>query len=86
MTPRRHVRVMVHDVWDTVAADWPADTAMVAIKTAALTTTRVTAPPEAFGVKFRGAEVRDEGRSLAELGIPDDAHLIVLRRRRRAAS
>lgn len=86
MTPARHLRVMVHDVWDTVAADWPADTAMAAVKAAALVAARVTAPPEAFVVKFRGAEVRDESRSLSELDVPDDANLIVLRRRRRAVS
>lgn len=85
MTSTRHLRVMVHEVWDEVAADWPIDTAVTAVKAAALQTARVVTPPEEFVVKFRGAELRDEARTLSELGIPDDANLIVLRRRRRAA-
>lgn len=85
MTSTRHLRVMVHEVWDEVAADWPSDATVATVKAAALVTARVTMPPEAFVVKFRGTEVRDEARSLSELDIPDDANLIVLRRRRRAA-
>ena len=37
-----------------------------------------------YEVKFGGALVRDESRSLAAAGIPDGAALVVLARRRRA--
>lgn len=82
MTTRR-LRVMVHEMWDALPMEQPADASIAAVKAAALTAARVVEAPERFAVKFRGAEVRDESQSLADLGVPDDANLIVLRRARR---
>lgn len=77
------LRVMVLDAWVEVPLE-PADTTSIrSLKQDALSTARVTAPPEDFTVKFHGAELRDESRTLVEAGIPARAHLIVLRRRRR---
>jgi hypothetical protein len=77
------LRVMVHEMWDELPMAPSADASIATIKAAALTAARVVEAPEHFHVKFRGAEVRDESRTLAELGVPDDANLIVLRRARR---
>lgn len=82
MTTRR-LRVMVHEMWDELPMDQPIATSIATVKAAALTAARVVDAPELFAVKFRGAEVRDESQSLAELGVPEDANLIVLRRARR---
>jgi hypothetical protein len=77
------LRVMVHDVWDEVKLDVPASTSVGEVKRLALARARVTRDPDAFLVKYRGAEMQDEGRSLAEEGILANAPLIVLSRRRR---
>lgn len=82
MTARR-LRVMVHDAWDTVPLAPAADATVADVKAAALAAARITRAPAEYGVKFRGAELRDEALTLAAAGIPDDANLIVLRRRRR---
>ena len=79
----RHLRVMVHEVWDELPMDQPVEATIATVKAAALTAARVVDAPEDFAVKFRGAEVRDESQSLGDLGVPDDANLIVLRRARR---
>jgi len=79
----RRLRVMVHEMWDALPMEQPAEASIATVKTAALMAARVVEAPEHFAVKFRGAEVRDESQSLAELGVPDDANLIVLRRARR---
>ncbi len=79
----RHLRVMVHEIWDELVMVQPAEASIASVKAAALAAARVVESPDDFTVKFRGAELRDESRSLAELGVPDDANLIVLRRARR---
>lgn len=79
----RHLRVMVHEMWDAIPMNPPTEASIATVKAAALVAARVVEAPDHFHVKFRGAEVRDESQSLAELGVPDDANLIVLRRARR---
>ncbi|MFN8652755.1 MAG: EsaB/YukD family protein [Gemmatimonadales bacterium] len=77
------VRVMVQDAWDRVALELPATTTVQELKQKALGLTRQAGKPEDYQVKFRGAAVLDEGRSLAEAGVVPNAELIVLPRRRR---
>ncbi|HEY8105376.1 MAG TPA: hypothetical protein VIE46_04665 [Gemmatimonadales bacterium] len=77
------VRVMVSDAWDAVSLDLPSSTAVSEIKREALARTRVMGDPGEYLVKFRGAELDDETRSLKDAGVPANASLIVLRRRRR---
>jgi hypothetical protein len=77
------LRVTVHEVWDEIAMDVAADTTVRELKHRALDAARVVDPADDFLVKFRGAEVADESRTVAEVGIPADGALIVLRRRRR---
>jgi hypothetical protein len=84
MTDTLPLRVMVQDAWDQVRLDLPAVTPLAELKRQALQATRVTGNPDAYLLKFRGAELEDESRSLAEAGLVPNGALIVLRRRRRA--
>ena len=83
MTETLPLRVMVQDAWDEVLLDLPAVTPLAEVKRQALQATRVTGNPDAYLLKFRGAELEDESRSLAEAGLVPNGALIVLRRRRR---
>jgi hypothetical protein len=82
MTAVLPLRVMVQDAWDQVRLDLPATTLLAEVKRQALQATRVTGDPDAYLLKFRGAELTDESRSLAEAGLVANGALIVLRRRR----
>jgi hypothetical protein len=77
------VRVTVQDAWDTVELKLPATASVAELKLRALVLTHVTNDPSAYEVKFRGASLRDEGASLAQAQVVDNAALIVLPRRRR---
>ncbi|HEY8259183.1 MAG TPA: hypothetical protein VIG08_16120 [Gemmatimonadales bacterium] len=77
------VRVMVQDAWDEVTLDLPPSTSLADVKSRALQATQVRGDPDAYLLKFRGAELRDESRSLADAGLVPNAALIVLLRRRR---
>jgi hypothetical protein len=77
------VRVMVQDAWDEVRLDLPSTTPLVEVKRRALEATRVTRDPASYVLKFRGAELLDESRSLAQAGIVPNGALIVLPKRRR---
>ena len=78
------VRVTVTDAWDTVPLTVDPSTTIAEVKRQALERTLETAADaDEYLVKFRGGPVGDESRSLADLGVPDDAALIVLPGRRR---
>jgi hypothetical protein len=77
------LRVMVQDAWDEVQLDLPAATPLAELKRRALAATRVNGDPAAYVLKFRGAELEDESRSLADAGLVPNGALIVLRKRRR---
>ena len=77
------VRVTVADVWDAVPLDLLPSTSLADLKREALTRTRVKKDPDEYVVKFRGAEILDESTTLKDAGIPPNAALIVLPRRRR---
>jgi hypothetical protein len=77
------VRVMVEDAWDQVTLELPSTTSVTDVKRQALTLTHRTGDPGQYLVKFRGAEISDESRSLAENGVVTRAALIVLPRNRR---
>ena len=84
--PVRSVRVWVTSVWDTVTLEVDVDWSVASVKEAALRgATAKTFDPDDFIVKFRGAEVFDEGQSLGALGVPDGAPMIVLPSRRQPA-
>jgi hypothetical protein len=77
------LRVMVEDAWDEVLLDLPPATSLGELKRQALVATRVRRDPGGYVIKFRGAELADESRSLAEAGLVPNGALIVLPRRRR---
>jgi hypothetical protein len=77
------LRVMVEDVWNEVFLELPDATSVGDIKRQALALTHVRRDPAEYVLKFRGAELSDESRSLAEAGLVPNAALIVLSRRRR---
>ena len=77
------LRVMVQDAWDEVALEVPEDTPLGDVKRRALQATKVTRDPDGYVIKFRGAELSDETRSLADAGLVPNGALIVLPRRRR---
>ena len=52
-------------------------------ESAALDATRVTRDPDEYVLKFRGFELLDESRSLADAGLVPNGAVIVLPRRRR---
>lgn len=83
MSDTQAVRVMVEAAWDDITLDLPAATPVADLKRRALALTHVAGDPDGFQVKYRGAQVRDESHTLADLGIVPNAHLIVLARRRR---
>ena len=84
MTATIPVRVMVEDAWDEVTLDLPPATPVEETKRRALTMARVARNPDDYLVKYRGAELLDERRTLAESGVVANAPLIVMARRRRA--
>lgn len=77
------VRVMVEDAWDQVSLVLPPSAPLAEAKTRALALTHATGAPDQFLIKFRGAEMFNEARSLADAGVVSNAALIVMRRRRR---
>jgi hypothetical protein len=83
MTSVLPLRVMVEDVWNEVFLELPVGTPVAEVKRQALALTHVRRDPSEYVLKFRGAEVSDESRSLAEAGLVPNSALIVLSRRRR---
>lgn len=83
MTPSLRLRVTVQDAWDEVPLDLPAVTSLAELKRLALAATKVIRDPDGYVLKFRGAELFDESRSLADAGLVPNGALIVLPRRRR---
>lgn len=77
------VRVMVQDAWDEIRLDLPSTTPLAEVKRQALAAARVSRDPDGYLLKFRGAELSDETRSLAEAGLVPNGALIALPRRRR---
>lgn len=77
------VRITVEEAWDEVTLDLPATTPVLDAKQRALALTHRQGDAAGYVAKFRGAELFDEGRSLADHGVVANAALIVLRRRRR---
>jgi len=77
------VRVMVPEVWDEVALELPRSASVAELKRTVLDRLRVSRDPAGYEVKFRGAALHDENRSLADSGVVPNANLIVLPRRRR---
>lgn len=76
------VRVTVLDNWEEVTLPASASTPVAEVKQAALAAMRIRRPASDYMVKFRGAELDEGSRTLAEAGVAPNGALIVLRRRR----
>lgn len=83
MTPNLRLRVTVEDAWDEVPLDLPPGTSLAELKRRALDATKVVGDPDGYVLKFRGAELFDESRSVADAGLVPNGAVIVLPRRRR---
>jgi len=79
VNPELELRVKVLDVWNDVVLRLPPSTPISRLKQLALDAVHITDDPARFLVKFRGAELRDESRSLADERVPADGALIVMR-------
>jgi hypothetical protein len=77
------LRVMVEEAWDEINLNLPNQTRLGDLKRVALEATKISRDPSAYVLKFRGAELDDESRTLAEAGLVPTGALFVLRRRRR---
>jgi len=77
------VRVMLTDVWDEFRLDLAPDTRLSEVKQQVLELGRVQGDPARYVVKYRGAQLAEENKTLGELGIVKNAALIMLPRRRR---
>ena len=77
-------RVTVPDVWDTVSLALAPDVPLRDLKSRALERALGReADGSAYVLKYRGAMVLDEERTVGDLGAPDGAAFIVLPGRRR---
>jgi hypothetical protein len=76
------VRVLVMDTWDEIALELAPATPVADLKREALARARVARSPDDYLVKYRGAEVWENGMTLADAGVVPNAALIVLPRRR----
>lgn len=89
MTDRdvKHVRVWVPDVWDNLRLPVTDATTIADLKVAGLQqATHATTRKDEYSVKFRGALILDERRTLGQLHVPEDAPFIILPSRRRPVS
>ncbi|NOT07953.1 MAG: hypothetical protein HOP28_07080 [Gemmatimonadales bacterium] len=76
------VRVMVLDTWEEFPLEFLPSTPVSELKRAALARARVRRPSSEYVVKYRGAELYEGPRTLAESGVTANAPLIVLSRGR----
>ena len=73
------VRVWVPEVWDAVDLTPAPESTVAQLKADALArATGRTRDPSAYVMKYHGAALSDEGRTLAQLGVRDGAPFIVL--------
>lgn len=78
------LRVTVPDAWDTVTVTVPTTAVLAGVKAEALEEALGRrSDPNAYLLKYHGAEVLDESRTVGDLGITSGAPLIVLPRQRR---
>jgi len=78
------LRVTVLDAWNAVPLEVPPGTSIAEVKRRALARMGIRRSPAEYVVKYNGAELFEESRTLAEHGVVPNAALIVLARRRMA--
>lgn len=81
---RLMVRVTVGDTWTATAIEASPEERVAVLKSRALAISSIAAAEAArYEVKAGGALVRDETRTLAEIGVRNGGSLMVLAKRRR---
>ena len=82
MAPELLVRVTLLDNLDEYALVVPATTRISEVKKTALGMAGIKRPATEYVVKYKGAELYEGSRTLADAGVVPDGALIVLLRRR----
>ena len=78
------LKVTVAETWQTVMIDGAPDQTVASVKSRALATENIALSKASnYEVKFGGAPVRDESRTLQALGATDGSPFIILSKRRR---
>jgi len=83
--PAARLRVRVLDTWDEYPFQIAPGTSVADLKRDVLVQAGIRRHPDEYEVKYNGARIDEGGRPLAELGLPPNAAVIVLPRRRRPA-
>jgi len=76
------LRVTLLDTWEESTLRLPPTTLVSELKRLVLSRSRIRRSPSEYLVKYRGAELDEAGRSLADAGVAPNSSLIVLSRRR----
>ncbi len=76
------VRVKLTRVWDEVHLDLDPETPLAEVKRQVLDASGVLEDPARYVVKFRGAQIMEAGATLGNIGVPPNAALVMLPRRR----
>jgi hypothetical protein len=82
MSAPLELRITVLDTWDEATIQVPPTTLISELKRTALSRARVRRAPSEYLVKYKGAELEEAGRTLADAGVVPNSSLIVLPRRR----
>ncbi|HEV8598110.1 MAG TPA: hypothetical protein VGQ69_01980 [Gemmatimonadales bacterium] len=82
MTAPLDLRVTVLDTWDESTLQLPPTTLISELKRTALARSRIRRSPTEYLVKYKGAELDEAGRTLADAGVAPNSSLIVMARRR----
>ena len=82
MAPELPVRVTLLDTLDEHALVVPATTRVAEVKLSALVRAGIKRPAAEYVVKYKGAELYEGSRTLADAGVVPHGALIVLLRRR----
>jgi hypothetical protein len=76
------IRVTLLDTLDELALVLPSSTPIAEVKCLALARSGIKRPASEYVVKYKGAELYEGGKTLADAGVVPDGALIVLLRRR----
>lgn len=82
MASELKIRVTLLDTLDEFAQMVPATTRVAEVKQTALARAGIKRPASEYVVKYKGAELYEGSRTLADAGVVPDGALIVLLRRR----
>jgi hypothetical protein len=82
MAPELKVRVTLLDTLDEYPLVVTATTRIAELKLTTLALAGIKRPPSEYVVKYKGAELYEGSRTLADAGVVPDGALIVLLRRR----